>query len=376
MMGTRLFESFFMGGFESSTHRLKSGRRLDEIDATAHERFAMQDYFRLQSQGMATARDGLRWHLIEHSPGQYDFSSVLPMIEASRATRTQVIWDLCHYGWPDGLDIFKPDFIESFRKFARAFGQLWKEETDEILFVTPINEISFLSWAAGEVGIINPFKRKRGAELKEQLVRASIAAIEELWYVDSRTRFASIDPLINVVAANPQSKKRIQSAEGYRVAQFEAWDMLAGLQKPHLGGAPKYLDIVGGNYYIHNQWVFRGSFITQDDPRYRSFREILLELYQRYERPIFVAETGIEDDLRPSWFRYVCDEVFAAIESGVPVQGICLYPIVNHPGWDDDRHCFNGLWDYPDENGERVIYQPLADELQQQRSRFAASGIG
>jgi len=373
-MGSQLFESFFMGGFESSTHRLKSGRRLDEIDATRHDQFATQDYMRLRSQGMFAARDGLRWHLVEKSPGTYDFSSVLPLIAASQKIRTQVIWDLCHYGWPDYLDIFEPKFVDSFASFAKAFGQLWRNETDEVLFVTPVNEISFFSWASGQVGIINPFAHRNGAELKRQLIRATIAAIEELWSIDRRTRITLIDPMINVVSGDPKNKKDQKASEGYRQAQFEAWDMLCGRRDPELGGAAKYLDIVGGNYYVHNQWVFRGSFITQDDPRYRPYREMLAEVYQRYKRPIFVAETGIEDDLRPSWFRYVCDEVFAAIENGVPVEGICLYPIVNHPGWDDDRHCYNGLWDYPNDEGERVIYQPLADELQRQRSRFAAIG--
>lgn len=373
-MRGRLFESFFLGGFECSTHRLKSGRRLDEIDATRHDQFAKADYLRLRSQGIYSARDGLRWHLIEKSPGEFDFSSLLPMIAASRETRMQIIWDLCHYGWPDFIDIFKPQFIESFRKFARAFGELWRNETDEVLFVTPVNEISFFSWASGQVAIMNPFKRRRGNELKEQLIRATIAAIEELWSIDERTRITLIDPMINVVPADGSKKREVAAAEGYRQAQFEAWDMLAGRLNPQLGGAEKYLDVIGGNFYVHNQWVFRGSFITQNDPRYRPYREMLGELYQRYKRPIFVAETGIEDDLRPSWFRYVCDEVRAAIDGGVPVQGICLYPIVNHPGWDDDRHCYNGLWDYPDAHGERLIYQPLADELMRQRSRFSEIG--
>ncbi len=55
-----------------------------------------------------------------------------------------------------------------------------------------------------------------------------------------------------------------------------------------------------------------------------------------------------------------------ASEKGVPVEGICLYPIVNHPGWDDNRHCHNGLWDYPNEAGEREIYVPLAEEIKLQ----------
>src|SRR5712671_4881147 len=92
----RLFRSFFMGGFECSTHRRRAGRRLDMIAATEHDRFAMADYQRLQNLGMRVAREGLRWHLVENTPGHYDFSSVLPIVQAAKDTQTQVIWDLCH----------------------------------------------------------------------------------------------------------------------------------------------------------------------------------------------------------------------------------------------------------------------------------------
>ena len=94
---------------------------------------------------------------------------------------------------------------------------------------------------------------------------------------------------------------------------------------------------------------------------------MLRELYDRYRRPLFIAETGIENEARPAWLRYVGCEVRRAIREGVPVLGVCLYPVVNHPGWDDDRHCYNGLWDYADANGEREIYVPLARELQSQQ---------
>src|ERR1044071_9662542 len=92
----KLFESFFLGGFECSTHRLAAGKRLDEIAATQHDRFAREDYLRLQQIGIRSAREGLRWHLIESAPGHYDFSSFLPMLRAAQATRTQTIWDLFH----------------------------------------------------------------------------------------------------------------------------------------------------------------------------------------------------------------------------------------------------------------------------------------
>lgn len=365
-----LFESFFQGGFECSTHLLKSGKRLDEIAFTRHDRFVRQDYLRVRRQGMRTVRDGIRWHLIETRAGVYDFSSALPMVQAARETETQVIWDLCHYGWPDWLDIFEPRFIDAFAKLAHRFARLLASETDQQPLIIPINEISFFSWAAGQTGYLNPFARRRGHELKHQLVRASIAAIEALRDVVPNVRIIQVEPLINVLPKDPDNSRQRRAAENYRMSQFEAWDMLAGRLHPELGGAEKYLDIIGGNYYAYNQWILNGPTVKLGTPRYRPFRELVKEAYDRYRRPFFIAETGIEDEARPSWFRYVCAEVFEAMRSGAQIEGICLYPIVNHPGWEDDRHCYNGLWDYADDLGRREIYQPLADELRRQRENF------
>jgi beta-glucosidase/6-phospho-beta-glucosidase/beta-galactosidase len=366
----RLFESFFLGGFECSTHRLRTGKRLDEIASTRHDTLARDDYLRLQQQGMHAAREGLRWHLIEPRPGAYDFSSALGMLRAARETRTQIIWDLIHYGWPDWLDIFEPSFVDAFARLAREFARVLANETDQLPIISPVNEISFFSWAAGETEHLNPFAQGRGNELKEQLVRAAIAATEALWDVNPRTRITQIDPVINVLPKDPSNANQRRAAEAYRLSQYEAWDMLAGRLKPELGGNEKYLDILGINYYVHNQWILGGSFIDQHDPRYRPFREIVNEVYERYQRPLFVAETGIEDEARPAWLRYVSSEVRAAMEQGAQVEGICLYPIVNHPGWKDDRHCHNGLWDYPNETGEREIYVPFAEELSRQQLDF------
>ncbi|HEX7295888.1 MAG TPA: hypothetical protein VF251_09075 [Pyrinomonadaceae bacterium] len=365
-----LFDSFLMGGFECSTHYLPSGKRLDEIAATRHDELAKPDYLRLHQLGIRTAREGIRWHLIEQQPGKFDFSSALGMIRAARETRTQVIWDLCHYGWPDWLDIFSPQFVTAFERLARAFAKLLREEGDDTPFICPINEISFFAWGGGDSQWLNPYARNRGDELKDQLVRATIAATEAVWDVNPRTRIAQIDPIINVLPEDPHNPKHCRDAENYRLSQYDGFDMLSGRRKPHLGGKPEYLDIIGVNYYVHNQWILGGSFIPPTHERYRPFSDMLKEMYARYKRPMFVAETGIEDEARPSWFRYVCKQVRAAMRGGVQLEGVCLYPIVNHPGWVDDRHCHNGLWDYADENGNREIYMPLAREIERQQRYF------
>ena len=367
---TVMFKSFFMGGFECSTHRPRPETRLDLINATSHDRFVLEDYERLRGEGIFTAREGIRWHLIEVSPYQYDFSSVLPMLRAARIADIQVIWDVFHYGWPDDLDIFSPEFVQRFVSFSRAFIQLLCDETDEAPFICPINEISFFSWASGHAGAFHPFSTGRAAELKQQLVRAAIQSIETTLEVCPRARIVQIDPAINVIP-DPAMPELAAEAEAFRLSQYESWDMLSGRLMPELGGHERYLDIIGVNYYAHNQWLFPDrTMIPRSDPLYRPMREILCEVYNRYRRPLFIAETGIEDNARPAWLRYVCNEVRAAMAEGAVIEGICLYPIVNHPGWVDDRHCHNGLWDYANEKGEREIYRPLARELRRQRKVF------
>lgn len=377
-----LFDSFFLGGFECSTHRRWDHRRLDLTRASRHDEFARADYQRLRDRGIRAARDGLRWHRIETRPGVYDFAADLPVIQAARDAGVQVIWDLCHYGWPDDLDIFSPTFVDRFAAFAAAAARVLASESDAVPFVCPVNEISFFSWAAGEVAYIHPFARGRGGELKVQLVRAAIAGIEAVWEVDPRARIVHADPVIHVVA-NPDEPDGESTAAAYTRAQWDAWDMLAGRQAPELGGNARHLDIVGVNYYPHNQWVYHENVgfnpafaIPRSDPRYRPLRELLGEVWERYRRPMLIAETGNEGDARPEWLAYVGDEARAAIRAGADLRGICLYPIVDHPGWDDERHCPNGLWGYADDRGERPVFAPLADELARQQSEFDSLGDG
>ncbi len=181
---------------------------------------------------------------------------------------------------------------------------------------TPINEISFFSWAAAEVGWFFPHARNRGGELKRQLIRACIAGIEAIWAVDARARIAMVEPLIHVVA--PRSRPDLAAAAAaYRNSQFEACDMLAGTLAPELGGQPRYLDIVGVNFYHDNQWEQPGGekiawHVLPRDPRWRPFHLLLAEIYERFRRPIFVAETSHVGSGRAEWLRELTDELTAA----------------------------------------------------------------
>lgn len=364
---SRIFRSFFIGGFECSTHHSRPGHRLDLIAATGHDRNAEADFRALAKHGVRTVRNGLRWHLIENAPRRYDWSSFIPMLRAAENAGTQVIWDLAHWGWPDDLDIWSPKFIDRFAQFVRAVAVVVRDETDTVQFFTPVNEISFWAWAGGSQGYIGPFARGRGNELKAVLVQAAIAAIEALKDVDARTRIVSAEPAIQVYPRT-RDEQDLRVAHRYTHSQFEALDFMSGRARPELGGKPEYVDIIGLNYYLHNQWVDGDLPIAVDDPRHRPFRDLLLDVYARYRRPMFIAETGIEGDVRPAWLRIIGSEAAAAREAGVPVEGCCLYPITDYPGWDDQRYCPTGLLGYLHSDGLRPVYAPLAEELAAQQS--------
>jgi hypothetical protein len=367
-----LFEGFFLGGFECSIHKLEDGRRLDLIAATSHDAHAAQDYARLRDVGMTACRDGVRWTRVE-APGvpRRDFSSVRPMIRAAAAARVQVIWDLMHFGWPDDVDIFSNAFPARFAAYARAFAEVLAEEGEAAPFIAPVNEMSFIAWAGGDVGVMNPFLLGRGVELKVALVRASLAAIDEIRAVLPHARFLQPEPIIRI-HPNPEHWKTWRRVECDDLLQFQAWDMLTGRVFPWLGGDERYLDVIGVNFYWNNQFMLDGSTVEPGDPRFVPLSRLLLGVWERYRRPMIVSETGHEGDARAGWLRYVVDECARAMEQGVELHGITLYPVLNHPGWLDDRHIENGLWDYPDAAGERAVHAPLAAEIRAATPRLVA----
>lgn len=364
-----------MGGFECSTHRNGAGTRLDLIASIQHDLHAAEDYAMLRTVGMETARDGVRWHLVDRG-GHYDFSSFVPVLEGALRNGVQVIWDLFHYGFPDDLDLFEPEFVDRFARYARAVARIFADHTDDVPFWAPVNEISFFAWAASRK-LIFPCAKECDDAIKFQLVRAAIAAAEALWDVDPRARLVYPEPIFNVVAREDRPDWQ-QIARMDNESQFEAWDMLAGRRYPQLGGALKYLDIMGANFYSTNQWeqlqerkALRWK-PNDRDPRWTPLDQLLWRVYRRYRRPLFIAETGHIGVGRAGWLREVTYEAQRAMMNGLPLEGICLYPVIDRHDWDDPNHWHNsGLWDLergPDGKIRRVLNTEYAEELRRSQA--------
>jgi hypothetical protein len=372
-----LFRSFWLGGFESAHHINRQGVRLDLVAATQHDVQVDEDYDRLRSHGFLTVREGMRWPLIDRGR-RLDFSSVVPMLAAAERHGIEIVWSLCHYGWPEDVSLYSAGFVERFARYAAAAARLISDRSDAVPFYAPINEISFFAWAAGEKGLMHPYELGEGSRMKAQLVRAAIAAMEAIWEVDPRARMLHVDPLIHVVtpAGRPELAR---AAADQRASQFDAWDMLAGGLHAELGGHPRYLDLIGLNYYHANQWEYPDHRLrwedTPRDERWVPLHRLLQEVFHRYGRPLVISETSHFGAGRARWLREVADEVRAARLLRVPVEGLCIYPIIDRPDWDNPEHWHNsGLWDLRPGEGQRLereVCEEYLAELERVRGVLA-----
>ncbi len=373
------FRSFLMGGFECATHRRRDLTRMDVTAACGHDTHCAEDYRLLAEAGVLTVRDGVRWHLVEAWPGTYEWTSLLPMIEAANATGTQVIWDLCHWGVPDWVDLFSPGFITQFEAFAAAavrFILKHRRLADPAFpdLFCAINEMSFWAWVGGDQEHFHPYGGNRGPALKEQLVRASLAGIRAARAVEPSLLFVQPEPGIHI-SADDIYPEDIEPSAIHTESQFEAQDMLLGLQEPELGGFPEATDFIGLNYYWNNQWIMNGPRTPPGHHLHRPLHLLLQDLWQRYARPVLITETGAEADAAVGWLGYVATEVRQARSLGVPVLGNCLYPVMDYPGWDDERHCPCGLIEVAEGWVDRSLRADLADEVRLQERLLSATEL-
>jgi beta-glucosidase/6-phospho-beta-glucosidase/beta-galactosidase len=359
-----MFKSFFFAGFECATGYNARGEWIDQVAATYHDTHAEEDYKSLAEVGIFASREAVRWPLVDKGGGRYDFSSVRPFLEASQKHGVEVIWDLFHYGYPNDLDLFGEEFPKRFADYCYAAAKHVCRNSDGVCYFTPVNEPSFFAWAGGHVGRFAPHCIGKGVELKRALIRAAIHGIDAIRAAVPKARIVNVDPLCHVVAPTPEEQKDADWFNEHAV--LEAWDMLAGKKHPELGGSRAHLDIVGMNYYWTNQWVHGRDEepLGEDDPRRVSLRDLVKRVYARYGGDILITETAHVDDQRPRWMSHLADEVEALLEEGVPLKGVCLYPILGMPEWHDQgRWTQMGLWEVNCDGGGRTVCEAMLEAL-------------
>jgi hypothetical protein len=369
-----LFSSYFLGGFECTTGFNRDGDWIDLIDETGHLRHAGGDYRRLSAVGIRAVREGIRWPLVDKGRGFFDFSSVESLVRAARRYRVEVVWDLFHFGYPTGLDPLSPAFASRFAGYCAACARYLRDRLQGTLWFTPVNEPSYFSWVAGEAGRFAPYLTGRHYELKVALARAAIAGIDAIRAMVPDARFLNADPLCHVAPRDGRPESLLAARMFNDVQVFECWDMLCGRTLPELGGSRAHLDVVGVNYYWNSQWELgsEGQWLADGDPRRVPLRHLIRSVYERYGGSLIISETSHWGAHRAGWVRELADEAGSLLDAGVPLGGICLYPIIGMFDWHRPRRWMPmGLWDCDSARGmRRLVHRPMLDALACAQERF------
>ena len=368
--GTRdaIFPTFFMAGFESSTFVWKDRERKDYIAATGHDRHLKNDLAAAMDLGIGVVREAIRWPQVDLGGGRYDWSSVKAVQDAATECKITPIWDLCHYGFPDDCDPFSQECLERFTDYCRAAAEFVTSTADGPYFFTPINEITFFSAAATDLQWMSPFAKGREDELKRALARMDIEGVMAIREVEPDARMVHVDPMVHAVPPPDRPDLADEARdEAYREA-YEGFDILCGRVAPELGGSPDILDVVGVNVYHYSQVVLKEDkgreILGPRDERRKPLSEMLEFAWERYHRPIIIGETSGFQENRAQWLRMTMEESLKAINAGVDLHGVCLYPFIDVPDWFNQKWAKIGIYDVADDDSfERVPCDAYIEEL-------------
>ena len=365
------FKSFWWGGFECADHLNAFGNRINMYQLTGHIARIEEDYFNIKSLGINTIREGLCWNTVEKTPYHYDFSTAETIIKAAKKFGIQVIWDVCHFGFPDDLTPLHPMFARRFSAICDAFAQFLTENNPgEDIYIIPINEVSFLSWLGGDARGTVPYTTGNGWDVKYHLMKAYIEGVRGLKENFSDIKIISSEPLINIMPADQTDAVSVLNANVAHNNQYQMLDILTGITCPELGGAPDLVDIIGINFYYNNQWINEShEYVTwphdQPNPRWRNLSELISEVFLRYGKPIVITETGHPGEDRVKWLEMIEAETDKILQNHIPFFGCCLYPIIDRPDWDyPENWHHSGLWDiYNTENLDRIPHIEIIEKV-------------
>jgi hypothetical protein len=265
-----------------------------------------------------------------------------------------------------------PHFADRLTQICVAFAKLYRYHTEDPLIITPINEISFLSWLSGDARGTVPFAVASGFDQKYHLCKAAIKAITGIKEADPAAQVLLVEPLIRV---HPQvGHDTNESITGFNEAQFQAMDIVTGRMCPELGGSAGHMDLAGFNFYYNNQWEHCGPVYGWCRQKRRtSFAILLQEAYQRYNLPVVLSETGHFGVDRSAWMELITDDCIEAIQAGVPLKGVCIYPVLDRPDWDTPENIIPcGIWSY-NQHYERSADEDYLATVQACQQRLVSS---
>jgi beta-glucosidase/6-phospho-beta-glucosidase/beta-galactosidase len=342
----------FIGAFES-TYQPAHDR--DVLETTEHHIRWKDDLLLLRSCQVGQLRYPLRWHRIEPEPGQFDWSHTDEVLGYMQDNGLAPVVDLLHHtSYPLWLgDFTSPGFHAAFLRFCEAVARRYPW----LPGYTVCNEPFTTFLLCGQEGVWPPHQRGLGGLIR--LARNIFPAVTE-----ASRLLKGLLPDAKHVHVEASERHTWSGAAGEEFARmtndrrFFFTDLLVGKpideERPYvrdllqagggdlLGIEPGQVDVLGLDYYAHNQWHWTGmdGTGTNSPPDPVPLSDLIVEYWDRYRLPTILGETNIRGFAsdRASWLKYTLEQCEMAADRGVDMQGYCWFPFIDSADWGSLLH--------------------------------------
>jgi hypothetical protein len=150
--------------------------------------------------------------------------------------------------------------------------------------------------------------------------------------VAPEARVLLIDPFYHAVGREDDPGS-MAAAAARRAAALEAMDHLKDC-----------VDVAGMNFYHDGQVEvsrrpgnepehYRPRTLPARDSRRLSLGDAVRLYVRRFGKPILVTETSVRAERRLPWLTTLTEQALEVLQEGLPLQGMCWYPIMDVPEW-------------------------------------------
>ncbi len=385
---TESLRFMFAVGIECSCPVIAGGQRVDQLRDTGHYEMWQTDLRIVRELGLRYLRYGPPIYRIFKGRGEYDWSSLDPVMAEMRRLGVIPIIDLVHFGLPDWLGNFQnhewPDY---FAEYARTFA----ERYPWVRYYTPVNEMYVTALFSAAFGWWNEMLRSDVGFLTniKNSVRASILAMRAILDLRPDAIFIYSESTEYV---HPGSPQMVTQAHFMNERRFIALDLLFGHDVSATiyryllanGMTPEeymwYFNqrdlrrhcIMGTDYYITNEHVVRADGTAIGAGDVYGYYVITRQYFDRYRLPVMHTETNRVDKHAVEWLWKEWMNLLRLREDGVPIIGFTWYGLVDMKDWDTAltkmRGTVNRVGLYTLERKQRKVareYRRLVQEYSQ-----------
>lgn len=335
---------------------------VNELFMTRHQDHWQQDLLRAKRLGVQFIRYGLPWDMQHPEKDRFDWMWTDQVMVFLAEIELEVVWDLVHFGTPSWLEngFLNPEYPAEIARYAKAFAQRYPQ----VQRYTPFNEPYICAFFRGGNGTWPPYGITSGTFMQMLVpliegIRQTVKAIQEVrpeaqfWLNDGADGFVTSDSALQNLASELTQYRFLALDVLLGKADDQSWtaQFLSrhGVDPDWISGFvqdPVQLDVIGLDYYPGSEhqifqptpdrpasdWGRRQDYALDADPNPPGLGATLKLYFERYGKPVYVAETSSDRD-QLDWLKYSVSEVARVRSEGVEVLAYTWWPLFDHIDW-------------------------------------------